>query len=139
MKNPFRLIAGLSAFFLAGCVQLDLTPEGDPNRVITGTVNLRMPTDLPADASVLVRVVEANSPGKGKQVLGEQAIARAAVVPVPYRVEFRADDALLRRGLNVEARISFGGGLRYYNVNAVALNLGNFDQPVVVVVDPVAR
>ena len=32
MKNPFRLIAGLGAFFLAGCVQLDLTPEGDPNR-----------------------------------------------------------------------------------------------------------
>jgi uncharacterized lipoprotein YbaY len=98
-----------------------------------------MPTDLPADASVLVRVVEANSPSKGKQVLGEQAIARAAVVPVPYRVEFRADDAVLRRGLNVEARISFGGGLRYYNVNAVAVNLGNFDRPVVVVVDPVVR
>jgi len=139
MKNPSRLLAGLSAFFLAGCMQLDLTPEGDPNRVITGTVNLRMPTDLPADASVLVRVVEANHPEKGKQVLGEQAIARAAVVPVPYRVEFRADDAVLRRGLNVEARISFGGGLRYYNVNAVAVNLGNFDRPVVVVVDPVVR
>lgn len=139
MKNPFRLIAALSVLFLAGCVQLDLTPEGDPNRVITGTVNLRMPTDLPADASVLVRVVEGNSPDMGKQVLGEQAIARAAVVPVPYRIEFRADDALLRRGLNVEARISFGGGLRYYNINAVAVNLGNFDRPVVVVVDPVAR
>ncbi len=139
MKKSLRLLTGLWLLFLAGCVQLDLTPEGDPNRVISGTVNLRMPTDLPSDASVLVRVIDASRPEKGRQVLGEQAIPRAAVVPVPYRIEFRADDALLRRGVSVEARVSYGGGLRYYNINAVAVNLGNFDRPVVVVVDPVAR
>jgi len=133
-----RLFLGLGALAFSGCGHLDLAPEGDPNRVLAGTVNLRMPMDLPADASVLVRIVD-NSRADAPQILGEQTSARVNATPVPFRVEFRAEDAVLRRGLNVEARVSYGGSLRYYTAKAVGLNLGNYDRPMVVVVDPVKR
>jgi len=133
-----RLFLGLGALAFSGCGHLDVTREGDPDRVLAGTVNLRMPTDLPADASVLVRVVD-NSRADAPQILGEQTIVRVMQTPVPFRVEFRAEDAVLRRGLNVEARVSYGGRLRYYTANAVGVNLGNHDRPMVVVVDPARR
>lgn len=138
MKTPLRFLALFVCTFLAGCGHLEMTPEGDPNRVVTGTVNLRMPTDLPADASVLVRVVDGARSEPTLRVLGEQTIARAAN-PAAFRVEFRADDILLRRGVNLEARISYGGQLRYFNINAIGLSLSNIDRPVVIVVDPVKR
>jgi len=34
-------------------------------------------------------------------------------------------DDLLRQGLNVEARIAYGGKVRYYNLNKYAVTLGN--------------
>lgn len=139
MKTPIRLLALLVCTFLAGCGHLETTPEGDPNRVVTGTVNLRVPTDLPADAIVLVRVIDGARSEPTLRVLGEQTITSAGNPPVAYRVEFRADDPLLRRGVNIEARVSFGGQLRYYNINAIGLSLGNIDRPVVLVVDPVKR
>jgi uncharacterized lipoprotein YbaY len=137
MKIPLRLLALFFCTLLAGCGHLEVTPEGDPNRVITGTVNLRMPTDLPGDATVLVRVVDGARAEPTLRVLGEQTIAHASKTPVPFRVEFRADDGMLRHGLNIEARISFGGQLRYFNINAVGFGPGDFDRTLVVVVDPV--
>jgi len=139
MKTPIRLLALFVCTFLAGCGHVEMTPEGDVNRVVTGTVNVRVPADLPADASVLVRVIDGARAEPTLRVLGEQAITRAGNPPLAYRVEFRADDALLRRGVNIEARVSFGGQLRYYNINAIGLSLGTIDRPVVVVVDPVKR
>jgi uncharacterized lipoprotein YbaY len=59
------------------------------------------------------------------EVLGSQTISNPGVAPIGFRVEYRADDDLLRSGLNVEARISYGGKLRYFNLNRYALTLGN--------------
>ncbi len=58
-------------------------------------------------------------------VLGSQTINNPGVAPIPFRVGYRADDETLRRGLNVEARISYGGKVRFYNVNRYAVTLGN--------------
>jgi uncharacterized lipoprotein YbaY len=139
MKTLLHLVALFTCMLLAGCGHLEMTPESDPNRVVTGTVNLRMPTDLPADATLMVRVVDGARNEPTLRVLGEQTIAQASKTPVPFRVEFRADDILLRRGLNLDARISFGGQLRYYNINEVGFTLSSMDRPVVVVVDPLKR
>ena len=139
MKALPRFLALIALTVLAGCGHLEVTPEGDPNRVLNGTVNLRMPADLPGDASRVVRVVENVRPEVGRRVLGEQAVARAGPAPVAFRVEFQASDAMLRRGVNVEARISAGGKLRYYNVNANGLTLSALDLPYFIVVDPVAN
>jgi uncharacterized lipoprotein YbaY len=104
---------------------MDLTPEGDPARVLTGTVDIGEETALPADATVTVRVVDPSDPTMPPVVLGSQTINNPGVAPVAFRVEYRAMDDLLRQGLNVEARVAYGGKVRYYNLNKYAVTLGN--------------
>lgn len=139
MKFLPRMLALAACTLFAACGHLEVTPEGDPNRVLTGTVNLRMPADLPGDASMVVRVVDKARSEVALRVLGEQVIPRAGNAPVPFRIEFEASDAVLRHGVNVEARISAGGKLRYYNINANGLTLSNLGLPYYIVVDPVGR
>lgn len=139
MKFIPHFLTLLVCALVSGCGHVEVTPEGDPNRVLTGTVNLRIPADLPGDASMVVRVVDKARSEVGLRVLGEQVIARAGNAPVPFRVEFQASDAMLRHGVNVEARISSGGKLRYYNINANGLTLSNLDLPYYIVVDPLGR
>ena len=139
MKILPLIIALLACGLTAGCGHLEVTPEGDPNRVLNGTVRLRIPADLPGDASMVVRVVENVRADTARRVLVEQVVERIGAAPVAFRVEFQASDAQLRYGVNVEARISAGGKLRYYNINANGLTLGNLDLPYTIVVDPVNR
>jgi uncharacterized lipoprotein YbaY len=157
MKNPFVVIAAIAAILLgsAGCGHLDLKPEGSPNRVATGSVKVRMNLLPPADSEVVVRIVqppditaaptaasgitigERGSRERPEQVVAEQVIHAPAALPVSYRIEFRADDAQLRRGLNIEARISWGGRLRFRNLEAQAITVGTLDQPQDIWVEPV--
>jgi uncharacterized lipoprotein YbaY len=122
-------MAALVALASAGCGHLDVTPEGDPARVLTGEVSIGENTVLPPDAVVTVRVVDSSAVGMALQVLGSQTITHPGAAPVAFRVEYRADDDTLRRGLSVEARISYGGRVRYFNVNRYAVTLGNADDP----------
>jgi uncharacterized lipoprotein YbaY len=124
MRHPLFLLAA-AAIGLSGCGQLDLTPEGNPSRVVTGQVELGEAAALPADAVVTVRVVDASNLGMPPQVLGSQTISNPGAAPIAFRVEFRAEDEVLRRGLNIEARVSFGGKVRYFNLNRYAVTLGN--------------
>ena len=125
MKPALRLLAVLAALSISGCGHLDVTPEGNPSRVLTGRVDLGDAVALPADAVVTVRVVEPPRAGVPQNVLGSQTIRNPGSAPVEFRVEYTADDELLRRGLNVEARVSWGGKVRYYNMNGHAVTLGN--------------
>jgi uncharacterized lipoprotein YbaY len=125
MKPLLGFLAAVAALGFSGCGQLDLTPEGDPARVLTGQVEIGEDAALPADTVVTVRVLDATAVGMPPQVLGSQTINNPGVAPIRFRVEYRADDDLLRRGLNVEARISFGGKIRYFNLNRYVVTLGN--------------
>jgi uncharacterized lipoprotein YbaY len=125
MKTTFAFLAAAVALALTGCGQMDLTPEGDPGRVLVGTVDIGEETALPADTTVTVRVVDASNAAMPPVVLGSQTITNPGVAPVAFRVEYRAEDEALRQGLNVEARISYDGKVRYYNVNKYAVTLGN--------------
>ncbi len=136
MKPILGLLSAVAALGLAGCGQLDLTPEGDPSRVLTGQVEIGESIPLPADAVITVRVVDATAVGMPPQVLGSQTIKNPGVAPVTFRVEYRADDETLRRGLNVEARVSFGGKIRYFNLNRYAVTLGNAADPHRINVNP---
>jgi uncharacterized lipoprotein YbaY len=136
VKPLLCLVALAAALGFAGCGQLDVTPEGDPARVLTGQVQIGEDVPLPADTVVTVRVVDATAVGVPPLVLGSQTIKNPGVAPVSFRVEYRADDDLLRRGLNVEARVSFGGKIRYFNLNRYAVTLGNAADPHRINVNP---
>jgi uncharacterized lipoprotein YbaY len=109
---------------LSGCGQIDVSPEGDPARVLTGQVELGDSAALPADAVVTVRVVDASA-GMPPRILGSQTIDRPGAAPIDFHVEYRAEDEILRRGLLVEVRVSYGGKVRYFNVNHYAVTFGN--------------
>jgi uncharacterized lipoprotein YbaY len=125
VKPLLGLLVAAAALGFAGCGQLDITPEGDPARVVTGAVETGEDVALPADTVVTVRVVDASAVGMPPQVLGSQTISNPGVAPIGFRVEFRAEDELLRRGLNIEVRVSYGGKIRFFNRNGYALTLGN--------------
>jgi|SRR6185312_9062625 len=79
----------------------------------------------------------------GPQILGEATVpdasSRAAQDPltgswqIPFKVPYTATDDQLRRGLNIEVRISYGGGVRYTNFNQYALTTGDTKDTVHVV------
>jgi uncharacterized lipoprotein YbaY len=158
-SSPLFCLAALGALLAAtACSHLDLTPEGDPSRVVSGTVNLRSDLTLPPDTVVVVRVIdpaEANpvravpgndlpvmdraQPVPTERVLGEKTITAPAAVPIPFQVEFTADDSLLRHGLNLDVRVSFGGRVRYRTVSAYLLTLSSVGNNHEVWVEAAAR
>ena len=124
MKLPFLLPLMLAVTLLiSGCGHLDIQPEGDPDRVLTGTVNFHASEPLPADTVVAVRLIDPNGVAGAMMVLGEQTIEHPGNPPIPFRLEYRAEDDVLRRGVKLEARVSIGGKLRYYNVNGYGVTL----------------
>jgi uncharacterized lipoprotein YbaY len=145
VKNTRILLALAALAACAGCGEMVLSPSaiGDPARVLNGEVDIDDVSALPPDASVTVRVVDMNSPQQGAgagqpldsaappvgrlppTVLGAQTIANPGSVPVNFRVEYRAEDDVLIRGLNIEVRVSYGGKVQYYNRNRYAVSLGN--------------
>jgi uncharacterized lipoprotein YbaY len=156
MKYSGILFSCVLLFVTAGCGHVDLTPEGDPNRVLTGTVNVRMNLIPPPDAEVVVRILNPSdvtaaptAPSKDlvigergtreqpEQVVAEQTIHAPPAMPVSFRIEYRASDAMLRRGLNIDARISWGGRIRFRTVDAQAVTLATVESPHVIWVEPV--
>lgn len=141
---------------LAGCAQLDLAPEGDPSRVLTGTVVASAP--LPAGAEVVVRLLDNSSPEAPRVAMGadvvapersrmpgierevatqEQVLASAVEAAVPFRIEYQATDAELRRGLTIDVRVSFDGRVRYRTVSSHVVTLASSPYPHEVFVQPI--
>ena len=151
MKLPpvARLLACVAVLFSAGCANIDLARESDPQRVLNGTVTF--PGTLSPGTQVLVRVIEVSTRDLARpanqdlplpvadrarsapveRVLGEQTqtLANGAHESVPFRVEYQADDTTLRHGLNVDVRISIDGKVRFRTVHAHALTLNSSPYP----------
>ena len=122
-----------------GCGHLDIQAEGDPERVLTGTVNFHAAEPLTSDTVVTVRLIDPAGPAGLPSVLGEKSIENPGSSPVPFRIEYRAEDAVLRRGLQLEARVSIGGKLRFYNVNGYGVTLAKAADPQEVWVTPTGK
>ncbi len=123
--------------FSAGCGNLDLTPPGFGDRVAQGSVTFRVAEPLPANAEVIVQVVDKSSNEGRGEVLGEQTIIEPSKPPIPFRIEYRAEDAVLRRGLNIDVRVSIGKKLAYYTASAHPLTSANENEMHLVEVEPV--
>ena len=157
--SPLFLLAVLGALFSAtACSHLDLTPEGDPSRVLNGTVTLRAGVVLPPDAVVVVRVLDTSGresmgamaggdlpvlnrpkPAAVERELGKQIITAPGAGPIPFHIEYTADDNLLRLGLNVDVSISFGGRVQYRTANSHLVTLSSASYAHEVWVEAAAR
>jgi uncharacterized lipoprotein YbaY len=130
MKKPLLLgcLAVLAAGLTAGCGHLDLVPIGEPDRVLTGSVRFPEGSDLPPGMSVQVRVLDETKPGP-PMVLGDQTITDPSDFPVQFKVEFDAEDDLLRLGLNIEVRVSYDGKVQYENRSGNLVNSNDINEP----------
>jgi len=139
MKTSFLAsLACAVALLSAGCGHVDLSVTNSSERVLNGVISAADAgegTELPANTQVIVRVLDlAHGMGKGEE-LGEQIINGPLTLPVHFRVEYMAEDSVLLGSVNVEARISVGGQLRYITVAGHPVTLGNANQQHVVVVE----
>ena len=150
IPRPLVFFTALAALLTAaGCANasLDLATASDPNRMLNGTVNFRTETPLPPDAELVVRVLDMASIEQARAaanrdlpvttraevqlpptVLAEQTIRALGTAPVTFHLEFRASDELLRHGLNLEARISYEGKVRFRTVDAYLVTLSSLDR-----------
>lgn len=146
MNTSHLVVVGLlgSVLALSGCGSLDVGQATNPDRVLNGVVNVGAP--LPAGAEITVRLVappatvEAPRPAGAElpvvarptlqnleRVLAEQTQTLTAGTsdPVPFRLSYYAEDAVLRRGLSLEARVAVGGHLRFRTINAHVVTLNS--------------
>jgi uncharacterized lipoprotein YbaY len=115
MKAPcFALLAALCAV-VSGCGS-QMTDGGYTNnsRTVTGTVNFSEPQLLPVDSVVTIQVVDLSNASLPK-IYGEEQIKNPGPSPVPFHIEFQADDQAMINGLNLQARISYDGKLQLLN------------------------
>lgn len=143
MKTSFFVPLALAvACAVSGCGHLDTSFTNTADRVLTGVVSasaMGEGTMLPADAEVIVRVIDlGHGMGHGEE-LGEETIKGPVQMPVPFRIEYRAEDPVLLGSVNVEARISIGGQVRYLTMTGHPVTLGNANQSHVVVVEPARK
>lgn len=113
----------LGLILCLGCAHVDISPVGDDDRVMTGKVTYDPAEPIPAGAILSVRVVDVSNMSKGSVLLGQQRIEISGPPPFEFRAEYRADDTLLRRGVNVEAKILVNGKLRYANLTAYSVTI----------------
>lgn len=159
ISSPLLLLAtGAVLALTAGCANIEVVAPSDPQRTVNGTVEFRSAMTLPDDAVVVVRIVDMAGTEQKRsaasrdlpigeraktepvpEVLGEQTIKGLKGNSVPFHIEFVADDDLLRHGINIDARISSGGKVRFRTVNAHVVTLGNVEYPHAVWVEPASR
>lgn len=116
--TPLACVALLLGLFLGGCSHLDISPVGDGDRVMTGKVSYVPADPVPAGAILSIRIVDNSKAESGPVLLGQQRVAISGPPPFEFRAEYRADDTLMRRGVNVEAKILVNGKLRHSNLTS---------------------
>ncbi len=143
MPRTFSLLAALaftvSGLVFAGCSHLDTSAPATDDRVVTGVVSTGSEEALPAGSEVWVGVIDVSRGVARPEVLGEQTITDATHLPVEFRIEFRAADAVLRQSVSILSRISVGRKLKYYTASEHPLTPGNLSEPQTVAVVPATQ
>ena len=102
--------------------------------MLKGSVDFT-PVEPSKNLSVAVRLVEVST--STPIVLSEQTIAAKGNPPVPFEINYRAEDIEPPKRAQLEVRVSVDGRLKYYNVNAYPVSLANAGETVQVWVVPI--
>jgi uncharacterized lipoprotein YbaY len=135
----FQLAFPICVLFCAGCGHIDTTPEPVGDRTLNGTVNFRSPAALAPGAVLTVRLLDV-SPGVAPgQAIDEQTISSTGNPPVPFQLNYRAEDIQPPKRARVEARLAVDGKLHFYTVTAYPVTPGNAGSPFDLWMDSATR
>lgn len=150
-------IVAAAVGWVVGCQHLDVSSHGYPDRLLRGTVTSQ--ATVPAGAEIVVRLIDPATAGEAiapvrsdlplgdrarppaiERPVGEYRIVLDAMTtePVPFELEYRAEDTTLRHGLNVDVKISYGGRLRFRTLSAHVVTLASSPFPQDIAVQPVS-
>ncbi len=136
MKTIALVLCVMAGLLMSGCEHLDTTTSGFGDRVIEGVVTTASGGGpLPEGSEVWIQVVDRGDGVQRAEVLGEETIKNPGRMPVPFRIEFRAEDPVLRGSVEVEARISIRGRLTFMTKTAHPVTLGNVGSEMTVIVE----
>jgi hypothetical protein len=149
MKSGFAFSVCCAAVLslLVGCANIDVSPAGNPNRMLKGAIDVGIP--LPAGTEVSIRLLAGTGLDAPRPAGGDLPIAPTQSTAATERVvaahsfalkapskesidfafEYEADDAQLRRGLTLDVRISHSGKLRYRTVRSHVVSLSSSPFP----------
>jgi putative lipoprotein len=105
------LIAVLALAPLAACASAPSLEDGVRAVAVDGTVTYRQRIALPADATVVVQLLEVNQAGAPQEALAEQRIVTAGrQVPIPFSFGYDATRIVPGRTYTLAARIEGADG-----------------------------
>lgn len=136
MKTIAVVLCVLAGLMVSGCEHLDTSSTTLGDRVLEGVVTtVSGGGPLPEGSEVWIQVVDRGDGVGRAEVLGEETIKNPERMPVPFRIEFRAEDPVLRGNVEVEARISIRGRLTFMTKTAHPVTQANVDDLVTVIVE----
>lgn len=94
------------------------------NTILMGTVNYRERMALPANATVLVQLVDVSKADAPAEVIAEDRVTGTTASPVSYRLQFDQSRIKLGRSYALQARISDGDRLLFINTTRHAVFAG---------------
>ena len=138
MKSLLCLLAATLGVGIAGCAQIEVEEVGGPFRTVTGTVEMDSSAMLPAGSVMLVQVIDPSDAVMGPTVIGQSREEIQGVSPFAFSVELRvSNEAVLRRGVQLEVQIQVDGRLRYRNVTDTVISSQNVERPATIRVQAV--
>jgi uncharacterized lipoprotein YbaY len=112
----FLLVAILVSGFVSGCsTKKTAVGSGPSMKKVTGTVTYLPKIALPPDAMVEVQLLDVSKQDVPGDVINEQTILNPGQPPIPFSVEYDTARIVSNHTYAIQARISFGGQLRYIN------------------------
>lgn len=141
MSTPriFALFLLLGAFLTASCAHLDTTPAPKGYKTLSGVLHIKGLEALPVDSKALVRLVDVTRPERYGTVLAEQEIGSPMGFAVPFTLDCKAEDMDYPNRVQLEARISIKGKLKYRNLNAIPITSANTEAPLDIWLEMVSR
>ena len=109
---------------------------GPAMKKVTGTVTYLEKIALPPDAMVEVQLLDVSKQDTPGDVVNEQTILNPGQPPIPFSVEYDPTRIVSNHRYAIQAKISFGGELKYTNQSAYNVITNGNPTKVEVVVQP---
>lgn len=120
------VLGGSALFLTTSMPTIGIAAE----KTIRGNVIYRERIALPPEANLIVQLADVSQADAAAIIIGETKISDIGSVPIPFSVNFEADNIKPGHSYALQARISAGDTLWFVNDTAFSVNPEQAQQPV---------